>query len=228
MGALAIIISIIFRPGSATPPRATPAPTQNLAMPTSTTSASTFVTTTPSVSSKVLFADDFDQGLDPAWESGFGEWRMVNERLKVINFVGGEAQIFVGDSDWEDYAVDLDAGTFNHDWLMGNDNSVAIYVRLQDRSNNMWFQLAANFAACGIKRDGEDTVLHSVQEEIGLGDRHLRVEARGNKYEFLVNGKRVCLVEDDSFSAGQVGLWARQGEDDNEVWIDNFSVTQLP
>lgn len=87
---------------------------------------------------------------------------------------------------WQDYAVDLDAGSFTHDWVAGNHNSVAIYVRLQDRSNNMWFQIAAYGAACGIKRESEDTVIHMQEGETGQGDHHLRVEAKGNKYEFKV------------------------------------------
>jgi hypothetical protein len=111
---------------------------------------------------------------------------------------------------------------------MGDDNSVAVYVRLQDRSNTMWFQVASHLAACGIKREGHDTILHSVKEEIGTGNRHLRVEARSNNYEFLINGDRVCLLEDNTYRTGSVGVWARQGEDGNEVWIDNFRVTQLP
>jgi hypothetical protein len=86
-----------------------------------------------------------------------------------------------------------------HDWIAGNDNSVAVYVRLQDRSNSMWFQIAAYGAACGFKREGEDTVIHLEEREIGRGDHHLRVEAKGNKYEFLVDGQRICFFEDDTF-----------------------------
>ncbi len=209
-----------------------PTPTQIASGGSTSTPSRSVATSTPMVTSlphpDTLFVDDFNQGLKPDWEIGYGEWRMVNKRLKVISFVGGEAQIFVGDPGWENYAVDLDAGTFAHDWLVGNDNSVVVYVRLQDRSNSMWFQIASYLAACGIKKDGEDTTIHLLEEEIGTGDRHLRIEARDNKYEFLINGQRICFLEDDTYSRGSVGLWARQGEEDNEVWIDNFRVTYLP
>jgi len=227
-----LIVGFIFlrpRTGSSQP---TPATSVALATPVaatppaSSTTSSVAVTVAPAPSQ--LFADDFSTGLNPAWEIGFGEWRMVNERLKVLSFVNGRAQIFTGDQAWQDYAVDLDAGSFIHDWIAGDDNSVAIYVRLQDRSNNMWFQIAAYGAACGMKREGEDIVIHMQEGEIGRGDHHLRVEAKGNKYEFLVDGQRICLFEDDTFSSGSIGIWAAQGQEGNEVWIDNFKVTQLP
>lgn len=239
VAALLIVGGILVRPLLTSRPRPTPRPTVAGAPATVAGATPAAVTpsgpgTTPSpVATAIpapaqLFADDFNTGLSPAWEIGFGEWRMVNERMKVLSFVNGRAQIFTGDPEWQDYAVDLDAGSFTHDWIAGNDNSIAIYVRLQDRSNAMWFQIAAYGAACGFKREGEDTVIHMQEGEVGRGDHHLRVETKSNKYEFLVDGQRICFFEDDTFSSGSVGLWAAQGREENEVWIDNFKVTQLP
>jgi len=239
VAALFIVGGILVRPLLISRTNSTPRST--VASATATVAGATPSAATPSgpgvTSSPVataipaptaLFSDDFNVGLSPAWEIGFGEWRMVNERMKVLSFVNGKAQIFTGDSEWQDYAVDLDTGSFTHDWIAGDDNSVAVYVRLQDRSNAMWFQIAAYGAACGFKREGEDTVIHQLEEAIGKGDHHLRVEAQGNKYEFLVDGQRICFFEDDTFSSGSVGIWAAQGQEENEVWIDNFKVTQLP
>ncbi len=237
VAALLIVGSIIARPlltSRSTPRTPRISVTTTVASPTAISATPSHSGVTPApvattiLASTALFADNFNTGISPAWEIGFGEWRMVNERLKVLSFVNGKAQIFTGDPAWRDYAVDLDAGSFNHDWIAGDDNSVAIYVRLQDRSNNMWFQIAAYGAACGIKREGEDTVIHVQEGEIGRGDHHLRVEAKGNKYEFLVDGQRICFFEDDTFSSGSVGIWTAQGREGNEVWIDNFKVTQLP
>jgi hypothetical protein len=243
LGSTLIVVALIIEGGILVRPLLTSRATPRTVSPraTVTVAGATPVATTPSSSGVTpspvttvipapsqLFADDFAAGLSPTWEIGFGEWRMVNERLKVLGFVNGLAQIFTGDSEWQDYAVDLDTGSFIHDWIAGDDNSVAIYVRLQDRSNTMWFQIAAYGAACGIKREGEDTVIHRLEEAIGKGDHHLRVEALGNKYEFLMDGQRICFFEDDTFSSGSVGIWAAKGREGNEVWIDNFKVTQLP
>ncbi|MBN2003180.1 MAG: hypothetical protein JXA21_07460 [Anaerolineae bacterium] len=237
VAALLIVGGILVRPlltSRSTPRTASPRATSTVTAPTAVAATPSGSGATPApvattiLAPAQLFADDFTTGLSPTWEIGFGEWRMVNERMKVLSFVNGRAQIFTGDPAWQDYAVDLDAGSFSHDWIAGDDNSVAVYVRLQDRSNTMWFQIAAYGAACGFKREGEDTVIHMQEGEVGRGDHHLRVEAKGNKYEFLVDGQRICFFEDDTFSSGSVGIWAAQGRDENEVWIDNFKVTQLP
>lgn len=179
-------------------------------------------------SPRVLFTDTFDASLNPAWEPAVGKWLMVNERLKVIRFVEGEALLLVGTSAWRNYAVDLEVGAFERDWLRGDSNQVTIHVRRQDQRNSIWFEVSARAVVCGIQLEGEDLIVHQAAEDLGRGDHHLRIEAQGNCYKFFINGQRICFFADDSFSAGPVGLRVGQKTNANQLWIDNFSVTELP
>jgi hypothetical protein len=204
------------------PPDYTPPPPTDTPVPTDTP-----LPPSPTPDPR-LFWDDFNQGAKADWQLDYGKWQMVNERLKITEGIDSSAAINVGSLDWRDYAVDLDAGSFGHDWGAGNDSSITVYVRAQDRRNGMWFHITHYRVSCGVVTNGTSKTINEIVEQgVGGGDRHLRIEALGNKYQFWVGDRRVCFFEDDTYSQGRVGLWGRIGWD-GAPWIDNFTVSPLP
>ena len=80
------------------------------------------------------------------------------------------------------------------------------------------------------RRDGDhwiDLVDWTASTSVRPGDlsNDLSVRAAGDHVTFLVNGAQVTAIQDDTLTAGSVGVFV--GGDDNEVALDRF-VVQLP
>ncbi len=61
----------------------------------------------------------------------------------------------------------------------------------------------------------------------GLATNILRVECRGNMYTFYINGEKQGEVTDDTFTSGDIGLFARCPTGKVQISFDNLKVWAL-
>ena len=106
--------------------------------------------------SGVLFEDDFNERLDPAWEIVKGDWRVVNGALTTISRDKEWSAMLVGNDEWKDYAVELDLDANN-----GNGSPIEVLVRAADWDNRMAFWTVGYRAEPQwfVQVNGESTLL---------------------------------------------------------------------
>ena len=204
--------------------------------PTSATTGSTsgvFTSTPAQISTPptkqaqgVLFEDDFNDGLDRAWEIVRGNWVVANAKLTTASRDKEWSSMVVGDDKWTDYTIDLEVD-FN--WALGTPaNPIEIQVRVQDSDNKMVF--AAGNKGYEAKwyavKDGESTTLYT-GKTMSNDPFELRVEVKGDSYVAYVEGEKWLSVYDSTLSHGKVGVAMFCATETNCDTIDNFKVTAL-
>lgn len=109
-------------------PTATPTPTGT---PTITPTPTSSNTPTPSATPTAtpLFEDDFDSGLNPAWQIISGEPILVNGRLTANQ----ETWLAIGDSSWTNYVIEFRRVSDQVSGGCGSGNKIAF--RVQDIDN---------------------------------------------------------------------------------------------
>ena len=173
-----------------------------------------------------LFADDFSGGKLKGWraDSAASAWSVRGGVLRgeVPDVKQAHAFLFVGDSTWTDYAVDLDVCG-----MRGADKGVGVRVRGKK--------------GLGVDLRGatyQDVLLYVNQFPVGSGKAenangswyHMRVEMRGNACRVRV-GDRVVFDKPLKFKApprGGIALAAYAGGlAQCTVYYDNVVVTPL-
>jgi hypothetical protein len=171
----------------------------------------------------VLFADGF-RTID-AWHPDREEvWTAEDSALcgRLPDEKQKKSFLYAGSEDWQDYAVDLDLCQ-----LRGVDKGVVVRVRggqgvgVDLRGGNYQDVLLyrQSLALGRAKIPNADRVWH-----------HLRVEARGNRYAIIVDGKRVLVCRDPlgSNRRGRIALVAYTGgRGECSVQYANLVVTKL-
>jgi hypothetical protein len=172
---------------------------------------------TPTSEPNILFFDDFEDGLDPAWEVVSGEVIVVNGRLTATE---GGATLMVGDPSWSDYVIQCES------WSDSAYPSNFIRVRVQDMDNHIYFRWRGFDSNWAIVLEGNaQAVPNSKSGNIGTGHPVIRVVVTGNEYRAYISEKRFSSFIDDRFPSGRVAisLYGSYGG----AQIDNFSVTLL-
>ncbi|HMS00807.1 MAG TPA: hypothetical protein PKE62_16270 [Anaerolineales bacterium] len=207
-------------------PTSTPYPTNELQptyTPYPTYTPVPLPTISPTASINLPFADNFDLRLGKEWQPITGTWRIVNGNL-TTDAVGGERLILIGDENWQNYAVDVDA--WSNEWFY----PVKIIVRYQQRGylsfESTYYE--SNFV---IHSGGNNQVI--AHTETGTADfggnrygamYHLRVEAIDDVFTAYINGNMVLQVQDGTYSIGRIGLAFDTSYEPN--WFDNFRAEQ--
>jgi hypothetical protein len=214
-------------------------PTNTLVPPTNTPEPPTNTPAPPRPNPDILFSDTFDNGLNPAWTSELGEFRVLHGQLVVAKQVGNHAKIVTGSPDWHNYTIDFDAGNFRHDWGSGSDPGITIYARIQDTGNALKFLMRNTSRSCGVLKDGKytgiDESLNSGYmrdvNKVGEGAHHIQLKVQNDRYLLLIDGKQLCDFNDSTFSNGSVAFETLSYTDNSQgddVWIDNVKITRLP
>jgi hypothetical protein len=204
-------------PTNEPPPTYTPYPTYTPQKIPTTTSK-------PQPTMLLPFQDTFDLRLGQEWQPILGTWRVVNGHLTTDDN-NDWRRIFVGDTAWQNYAVEVDV--WSEDWLY----PVQIIVRAQ-QGTYVAMQTTINTTDFILYGGGDPLVI--AHSDIGVtaqsGARyeatyHLRVEAVGDIFTAYINGNMVLQVQDATLPNGRTGLAFRTYYSD---WFDNFQVTALP
>lgn len=92
------------------------------------------------------------------------------------------------------------------------DQAAGLLFRVQDRDN--YYILRANALENNVNfykyAGGRRSSLKEAKAQVPSGQwQELRVEAVGNRFRGFLNGQQVVDVADDTYQAGQVGLWTK-------------------
>jgi DNA-binding CsgD family transcriptional regulator len=171
----------------------------------------------------VLFADNFDSGkMKPEWQAVKGDWRVVNGRLTTISRDQKWSYLLVGDPQWTDYAVEVEADYIDFE------GGIQVFLRVQDINNLMSFY-ASQVSPNGwlINKNGNWLTLVSTDS---LSDTTvtLRAEVKGDLYTAYINGARILSINDPTYTSGRVGVGIWCSSYPNCSTLDNFKVIALP
>lgn len=188
----------------------------------------------PPSSGEVLFFDDFDGSLNPAWSAASGRWIIERDALSVQDKEDSSwlrAHVRTSNSlNWVNYTVEVDV----HDAPYGayTTASGGIIVRAEDDQNFIYFRWHKNSHMCwlvvqnGKQGDYQNCVRPALSEEA-----YVRIEVMEDTYKaFVRQGKTGTAImrstfTDDTFTRGAPGLGVRGA---GEMTFDNFKVTSLP
>jgi hypothetical protein len=190
--------------------------------PTDTPRPAPTATPLPAPTEVVLFTDDFETGVGPAWQPVVGDWRMVNGQLTGKGEWGDWAYTLAGDTTWTNYAVEVDL-----DLTRDLHAPIGVLVRVQDLGNLMAYLIDRSGASASemgwwVRHNGEWSQLTADGDNANRR-LHLRVEASDSLYTAYVNGVKMSSTSDTSFSSGKIGIgiWRRT---DTCNTVDNIKV----
>jgi hypothetical protein len=162
--------------------------------------------------------------LGQEWQQVLGTWRVVNGHL-TTDENDDWRRIFVGDSAWQNYAVEVDA--YSEDWFY----PVQIIVRAQ-QGTYVAFETDFNNTDFILYGGGDPAVIaHSdagVSSQSGRRNEwtyRLRVEAVDDIFSAYIDGNLVLQVQDSTLSTGRTGL---AFDTAYSTWFDNFQVNGIP
>ncbi len=92
------------------------------------------------------------------------------------------------------------------------DQAAGLLFRIQDQDN--YYILRANALENNVNfynyAGGRRSSLKEAKAQVPSGQwQELRVEAVGNRFRGFLNGQQVVEVADDTYQAGQIGLWTK-------------------
>ena len=193
-------------------PTITPTPTITL-IPSSTVTPTFTPSLTPTIEpGTILFEDDFDDGLDPAWSILSGSPTVVNGKLTA----SGTTWLAIGDVFWTNYKIEFDADSDNF-WN-------AIGLRVESLGNMVAFYWHDFYRKWEVVVNGDRDVVPGTETSMdSKGLTHFEILAEGNTFTVYINGMQVPIINDTRYPNGRIAL--RIG---HYSVFDNFKVTKLP
>jgi PKD repeat protein len=168
-----------------------------------------------------LFFDDFEDGMDPAWQTTYG-WQATGGILIHDSGMPARAYLEIGKG-WTDYIVDVD--------LDPRVELVGLILRCQeDLQSYVLFQGTHDWLRCrsyvnGDLRNGSGTIAPGFFE----GEHHVHIVVSGSSYKVYINDLLRLSFTDENFSFGMPGLYSYgSASGPDKSWFDNFRVTALP
>jgi PKD repeat protein len=168
----------------------------------------------------VLFFDDFEDGLDPAWHTQT-HW-YIHDGWLTCQFGRRYAYVLDG-SHWHNYAVDVDVNS--------QAGQAGVLLRCsEDLQDFVVFRGSHSALGFKVYRAGK---LESTSNEISpgffVGSQHLRIEVNGNTYKAFVEGHLRSEFVYEGIQSGMPGLEGGSAYScpENTPRFDNYRVTQL-
>jgi hypothetical protein len=156
-------------------------------------------------SAAASFADDFEDGNSSGWSKSGGSWSVVSDGSSVLrqtNTAASLARVFVGQTNWTDYAVQARVKPLGWDAA----GFAGVAARSAGSTSFDRLVLFAGRAELQAVRSGTVTVLGSASVSVPAGSwATLRLEAGGGTVRALVNGTVVGQGVSQS-AQGRIGL----------------------
>lgn len=115
-----------------------------------------------------------------------------------------------------------------------SDNGFGVIFRVQDRRNFYHFGISSDgYWRAGMMKDGDwenwDDWAPTNAIIAGIAVQKIRVVMKGNMFTFYINDQQVFEVQDDTYAAGDIGLFALTLIDNpgTDISFDNVSVTAV-
>jgi hypothetical protein len=180
-------------------------------LPQATITPLSTVTSPPNL----LFEDDFDTGLDPAWQILSGNPLVVNDSLTTDQ----QTWIIVGDSSWMNYTIKFDADASSC-WFYGKGNVIA--VRFVNLDNMIAFKWVDCESAWYIVENGIWNEVPNSRFGPGYGLLRITINVEGDQFIIYVGDQKQTSFISGKFPNGRVGLRL-----DPNTLIDNFNITAI-
>lgn len=181
-------------------------------------------TLTPTPILALPFEDNFDTGARNEWTVLSGEWFTVGDRYTIR---GGDGWTRIGDSTWNNYAVELDV--IRNYPGSANTGTVTIGVRANSRNSDFPAFVSSNLGRCNwvtTSPNGRSTRITNQQLCPSANRVQFRIEVRDNSYIAFINGQVFQTFTLSGYTSGSVVL----GIDCSTtgcIEFDNFQVTYL-
>jgi hypothetical protein len=188
-----------------------------------------------------VFKDDFERGIDPAWEGTSDKLGMANGTYTVVSLDARPTRhvAILNDYYWGNVSIIVNLEPLSSNWTCSYPCDVQPYagiiIRHQSDRNDIGLLLQPTWDGIAfgtLDRNGE-WVLYagSLVEGDEFGGLHggaeIKVEAYGNTYFAFVNGRQITSAQIPGPTIGQVGLWF-QSADSSAPGFDDFTVESLP
>lgn len=115
-----------------------------------------------------------------------------------------------------------------------SDNGFGVIFRVQDRRNFYHFGISSDgYWRAGMMKDGDwgnwDDWAPTNAIIAGIAVQKIRVVMKGNMFTFFINDQQIYEVQDDTYAAGDIGLFALTLIDNpgTDISFDNVSVTAV-
>jgi predicted small lipoprotein YifL len=177
------------------------------------------------------WSDDFS-----APESG---WQVESDASAQVEYADGALRILIQAPNSLAWAA---AGRAFSDFRLAveatqvagpDDNEYGVLVRMKDPSNFYRFSISGDGYYLVSKYEADQWELLSgdwaYSEAVNMGNATnlIEVVCQGAQMEFLVNGQQLVSLEDQTFSRGDIALYAGAFfEPGVEVHFDNFAIDQ--
>lgn len=152
--------------------------------------------------SDVLFMDDFEDGNSDNWAVDSGSW-LETDGAYVQSNSSGAAMAFAGDTNWQDYSVEVTMTP------TATSKNVAIMLSGRaDGANNRYIG-AYNGGKLMIDRriDGSSTILAQIGYTMEVGKTYtMMLSFSGEDITLSVNGVKELEAADAAHTSGKIGL----------------------
>lgn len=182
-------------------------------------------------STSVLFFDDFESGMSPAWQSnpvGRESFGTENGWLTLVGDrpAGQIMKAYVGPRSWRDLILSMDVRYEHSD----AGNGLVILFRVQDANNLVGFFLQpGGKSGFKVMRKGIWTdFIGTTGDTPQANSFQIRLILQGASYSAVLNDQLIATAMDSSFASGYLGLQCcSNGWYNSRVLFDNFMVTPL-
>ena len=135
----------------------------------------------------------------PDWVINGNNYNLVNSQLSWQ----GLFTAYVGDSSWDNYAVEFDVKQLVH-----SNYGFGVLIRRQSDTDYVGLQLR-EWYGCGsrwvIAKEGKETVVVDSEMKHDCAG-HYRIEVDGNRYKLFKDGSQMFVFNNKTFANGGVGL----------------------
>jgi len=191
------------------PPTNTPVPTDT---PTITHTPLPSATPEP-----ILFEDDFEDGLDPAWVILDGDPIISNGRLNANE----HTWLAIGLPTWTNYSVEFFGKCSTYEYVQGSPCITG--VRAQDKDNMVAVKWSYYDLEWYVVENGNwDNMPDTRYRKVNNNPYDLIITANQNNYNYNVRGENKPFSR-EIYPQGYIVFWLRAGS-----WIDEFRVIALP
>jgi hypothetical protein len=186
----------------------------------------------PSTNTPLPYSDDF---ANPT-----GGWQTLSDISANVKYDGGKLRFIINQENLTQWSV---AGKVFQDGSLTveaksnggpTDNGFGVLFRVKDRRNFYHFEISSDgYWRAGVMKDGNwdnwDDWAASNAVIAGQATQKLKVTMKANKFSYFINDQKVFEKTDDSFTTGDIGLFALTLIDNpgTDISFDNVSVTAV-
>jgi hypothetical protein len=162
----------------------------------------------------VLFEDNFDQGINPAWKQMSGTWITMDGRLTIIEDEYTIEWIDIGSSDWHSYRVEATIDRSRGDVYVGL-RARALFYRIS--GHDCWTMDYSVNGDCM----GDATAMTEPK-------RNFIFDVDGDQFTAYSNGSKLQTITFPRLPNGGVSIGILCNPGFACPSLDNFKVTALP